>query len=397
MRRAIECRACHSPLLAKVLDLGSQVPANNFVLPGEQCHPAAPLEVLYCKDCSLAQLSVVLPPDGLYRNYAYRTNPGKTMLDHFDLILAEMLKATTHRRTMLEIGSNDGSFLRRALQSGFDRVLGVDPAENLAKEANDSGIETLAAMFGPGSVILAERTIGTPDVIVARHVFAHVDDWRDFIRNIEWLCDENTSVFIEVPYAGDTVSSFQYDQCYSEHLSFVSVKSINALLKGTRMSLASVNRYGIHGGAIMLKLRKDYTGPTEPDDLITLEMWKSFGDAAGEAVNALREQIRWIVGSGKTVAGYGASAKSSVWCQACGFTRKEIQCIYDNTPEKVGKLSPGTDIPILAEEMMALNRPDYCILWAWNFSREIMEKQKAFTELGGHWIVPVPKLTIIPQ
>jgi novobiocin biosynthesis protein NovU/D-mycarose 3-C-methyltransferase len=239
------------------------------------------------------------------------------------------------------------------------------------------------------------------DIIIARHVFCHVDDWHDFIRGLEALCHKETLIFIEVPYVGDTLRKCEFDQVYHEHLSFLSIRSMEALLKGTALKIHRFKQYSIHGGAIGIMLRT--TGSTAPimgstwTDNFTVEDWKVFAVTSKEQIWKLTATVRSLTAQGKRVAGLGASAKSTVWISACGFTRKDIAFIADNTPQKQSAFSPGTDIPIVDEGAIMRELPDYVVLFAWNYLSEILEKFKPYLKNGGRMIVPVPKLRIIDK
>lgn len=380
--------------LIEVFDLGIQPLANSFA-PADAEHPGfAPLKVLFCPRCSLAQLSVVVDPHILYDHYAYVTSPSKTMCEHFITIMADISKEAPNAKTVLEIGSNDGLLLAAMADNGYE-VMGIDPATNLVAESRDRGIKTIGFPFEEDTV----RSLPHQDIIIARHVFCHVDGWRDFIRGLEALCHKETLIFIEAPYVGDTLKKCEFDQVYHEHLSFLSIKAMEALLKDSALKIHRIKQYSIHGGALGIMLRT--TGSTTPmtttvwfDDF-TVEDWKSFAATAKDQIWKLISTVRSLTAQGKRVAGLGASAKSTVWINACHFTRKDIAFIADNTPQKQFTLSPGTDIPIVDEGSIMRELPDYVILFAWNFRDECLEKFKLAREKGVRFIIPVPEIVIV--
>ncbi len=384
--------------LIEVLDLGIQPLANDFCREGESRAGYAPLKVLFCPRCSLAQLSVVVRPEVLYAHYAYVTSKSATMRRHFDTLWAA-IQEERQPKSVLEIGSNDGDFLDYARTHGAEKVLGVDPAINLAKAAEARGIPTVPLQFNPDMVGL----LGTFDAIVARHVFCHVDDWQGFIRACETASDDNTLLVIEAPYAGDTLKNCEFDQCYHEHLSFLTLKAMDALLAQTQFQIVSVLHFDIHGGTSALFLRKrgcDFPNQRVVREFIEAENlglpeWQAFAEKAKHQINDLRSRILEEVGYGNRVAGLGASAKSTVWINACGFSRKEIAFIADNTPGKQLTVSPGTDIPIVDEGAILRELPDYVVLWAWNYKAEVLEKFAKARELGVRFIIPVPTIEIV--
>lgn len=388
--------------LIPVFDLGVQPLANDFKKEGEACAGYFPLKVMYCPRCSLAQLSVVVDPEVMYANYSYVTSKSDMMKEHFGKLWGAIVEER-HPRKILEVGSNDGDFLHYAMDHGAALCVGVDPATNLAKIAKEQGIQTVPLMFNE---ITAKTVAGwhqSFDVIVARHVFCHIDDWQGFIRACELVSDEDTLVVIEAPYVGDTLMNCEFDQCYHEHMSFLSYKAVDALLAKSKFQIVSIQRYGIHGGTSALFLRnREMDFPTKQlvrefiaTENITAEDWKKFGVEARDQINRLSQTVRSAVAQGKRVVGLGASAKSTVWVNACGFTKREVAFIADNTPQKQLTFSPGTDIPIVDEGAILRELPDYVILWAWNYKDEILAKFDSVRKKGVKFIIPVPTITVV--
>lgn len=387
------CRACGATtLFTPVMDLGVQPLANDFRLPGEASKGYAPLKVLYCGGCSLAQLSVVVDPEILYSGYPYVTSRSQTMLGHFAM-LWQAINNECKPEKILEIGSNDGFFLDYCQQNGAKDVMGIDPAENLSELANSRGIYTVSGVFNDSNADKANRHFSGPDVVIARHVFCHIDDWKKFMLNMDVVCRKNTLVVIEVPYVMDTLERVEFDQIYHEHLSYLSINAMNSLLEGTTFTLHKVTRFPIHGGSVVIMLRRRDWGDGVMDTSVSEflykeeheigDKWADFGQKANYRINKLRDQVNESKQWG--VCGYGASAKSTVWIQACGFKRDQIQCIVDETKQKQNRLSPGTDIPVRNEDVLKLFR--YSVLFAWNFKEEIIKKAKA-SGWEGAFIIP---------
>lgn len=388
--------------LIPVFDLGLQPLANDFAAMTEDHAGYAPLKVMFCPRCTLAQLSVVVRPEILYSHYLYVTSPSETMKAHFSQ-LTDALRAEQPFLHALEIGSNDGAYLQYLSQSGTGGC-GIDPADNLAELAKHNGIATVTGAFTRET---AEQAVtmncGPFDLIVARHVFCHVNDWQSFTDNLAIPSHRDTLVAIEVPYCKDMLKNGEFDTIYHEHTSYLTIKAMEALLADAPFKLHRVLRFPIHGGAIVLLLRrKDWPGERHHsvDQLlasedITLADWTEFERRSRANIDSLRCFVRDANDCGKRVAALGASAKSTVWVNACGFTRKEIKFIADATPQKQWKLSPGSDIPIVDEGAILRDLPDYLIVFAWNFLEEITAKNQRYLELGGKLVVPVPKLEVI--
>jgi novobiocin biosynthesis protein NovU/D-mycarose 3-C-methyltransferase len=234
-----------------------------------------------------------------------------------------------------------------------------------------------------------------PDIIVARHVFCHADDWHKFMRNIDAMMGRDTLVVIEVPYAMDTFQRVEFDQIYHEHLSYLSVRAMAALLETTPLRMQHVMRFPIHGGAIVVFIRrKDWLGDPNAsvdsalkDEAISLDTCSRFSGRAKDAMADLQTVVRAHNLAGRKVVGFGASAKSTVWISVCGFNQSDLAYICDSTSWKQGKLSPGTDIPIVPESELA--SADVAVCFAWNFMLEIEKKNARWVERGGQFINPL--------
>lgn len=390
--------------LIPVFDLGLQPLANDFAGPEEPRAGFAPLKVLFCPRCNLAQLSVVVDPFVLYSYYFYVTSPSMTMLNHFNH-LTDSLSEEQPFSSALEVGSNDGTFLKY-LQIKDVTVAGIDPAENLARNAIQKGVPTVTGTLSRRTAEEALRVVPKGfDLILARHVFCHVDDWREFIDSLAIASHRETLVAIEVPYVLDLLSRGEFDTIYHEHLSYLSLQSVMAVLQDSAWKLTKVLRFPVHGGAIVLLLRrKDFEARPDPglDTLveaerkaISVDSWKEFASRAYTNMTALKSFVLDARQHGKRVVGMGASAKSTVWVNACGFNRQDIGFITDTTTQKLWKLSPGSDIPIVDEGAILRELPDYVVCFCWNYRQEVLAKNQAARSKGVKFVFPVPDLEVV--
>lgn len=383
--------------LIKVADFGVMPLANDFRKEGEEYAGFAPLEVMLCPRCHLAQLSVVVDPKILYANYSYVTSGSATMQKHFETILGQMCERLGRiPESILEIGSNDGKFLKFAKDHGVIEVHGIEPDEKLAHTACEMGVPT-TIKYWPNAI----HAFGAKyDIILARHVFAHVDDWRGFVDKAQEFMHENSILWIEAPWVESLLAKHQADTVYHEHLSYVNIGAIEALLKDTQLGLSEVVQYDLHGGsiALLIKLRRSYltTGTFPGENLLNPERWKALEKKARSVSLDLELRVKTLVAQGKKFVGYGASAKSSFWVQLCKFTRKDLAFITDDTKAKWFTTSPGTDIPILDEGALLREMPDYAVCFAWNYLPEVLKKNEFWISKGGKFIVPVPEVRIVP-
>lgn len=390
--------------LIEVFDLGLQPLANDFCADDQEHAGFFPLKVLMCPRCKLAQLSVTVSPRVLYANYNYVTAQGSTMREHFSSLWHSIKDRQPDCVNVLEIGSNDGTFLSFLKKSGAEHVLGIDPAESLTRMAHEKGVMTICGLFDEATANTAAQAMPQVDAVIARHVFCHIDDWRDFVKTLDLICQKDTIVCIEVPYVMDLLRNVQFDTIYHEHLSLLNIGALQALLRNTVFKLDHIQHFPIHGGAIAIYLRRRDHNENADDSVewyldqenrrLNVETWREFTDHAQNNIFFLRDKVSHLVGEGKTVCGFGASAKSTVWINACKFTRKELKFITDTTPQKLWKLSPGSDICVVDEGALLRELPDYAVMFAWNFKNEILQKNSLYLQKGGSFIIPVPQVEI---
>lgn len=391
-RTITECRACASTDLVEVFNFGKPQPlSNNFVKPGEEREGFVPLRVMFCRSCTLAQLGEVVNPETLYKNYAYVTSKSQTMARHFDRLTKDII-SENGAGSLLEVGANDGRFLNYAASRSFKPCFGVDPAANLNGTIELGKNVTLETGFFNRAWAIGSLK---PDTIVARHCFCH-QEWNVFLDACEAVSNTNTLICIEVPYAPDLLRRTEFDSAYHEHTSYLTLKAVAAALKGFPFHIHGVLRYGIHGGAVLVMLRHNDSGITPhlsademlAEENVTEQDWETFSARAASKIRNLRDMVTAMKTEGKIVSFFGASAKSSVIINACGFDVRDISFVTDNSPFKPGKLVPGTNIPVIEEDEMLSAHPDVSICGAWNFRTEVLEKMSKYRSRGGKFVFP---------
>jgi hypothetical protein len=411
IRERTNCRTCGSRNLKLVLDLGKTALANDFLAPDEVSHYTTflPLRVVLCPDCSLVQLADTVDPKVLYSRYAYVTSNSKTMDAHLtaqrDHLLANGGFGQKKPRVM-EIASNTGLFLQKFKEKGCE-VLGVEPAQNISELAVKSGIPTRCEFFNAENARRLKAEWGTADLILGRHVFAHIDDLKGLLEGLEAVSHPQTLIAFEVPYLVDFFKNTEYDTVYHEHLSYVSVKSLQALTKGSSFFVQRVDHYPIHGGSILFHFRHRSSGlaphPSVQEALDNEERlelsapstWGQFEKRVRHIQTALPSLLRKLKGEGKRIIGYGASAKGNTLLNTCGVTTKELDYIIDNTPFKQNKVAPGSWLPIRPPETLLKDQPDYAVILAWNFALEIIRREQEFQQKGGRFIIPIPEPRVV--
>lgn len=405
------CRMCSSKNFTLILDLGKTALANDFLTTEEieNYTISLPLRLVLCTDCSLVQLADTVDLEVLYSRYAYITSTSRTMNTHLAEQAAHLLKVGGFGAgaKILEIASNTGVFLKKFQGHGCD-VLGIEPATNIAEVATAAGVPTNNEFFNAVNARKLAADWGAADLILGRHVFAHIDDLKDLIAGLYAISHPKTLIAFEVPYLVDFFEGMQYDTIYHEHLSYVSVRSLEALLKDSPYMLARVDHYPIHGGSILFHLQHRSSGfqphasvaaALEKElelGLIDPAAWRSFAEGAARIRTELPALIRKLKAEGKSIIGYGASAKGNTLLNTCGLTRNELDYIIDNTPFKQNKIAPGSGIPVMPPGKLLADQPDYALLLAWNFAEEIVGRETGYQKRGGKFIVPIPEPRIIP-
>jgi len=408
-----DCRYCGKDLPEAFLALGSQPLANSFLSAEEAGKPEfqCPLSLTWCPHCGLVQLTHVVPAELMFSNYLYVSSTTQTFKVHF----AEYAKQAKARlrstqkgdqRIAVDIGSNDGLLLSCYEKEGF-KAVGVEPAANLAADANERGLATVQDYFGERAVRKILADYGPADIISANNVFAHIDDIHSVCRNVRDLLSPHGIFIIEFPYLVTMVEEMLFDMIYHEHLSYIAVNSLKVLLGQFGLEIFAIEQVSSHGGSLRVFIEKKGGGyPVSPEvtELSKKEIgggystFKCYQDFSGRVMGVKEKLIRFvkeIQASGKTISGYGAPAKGNTLINFCGFTPAEIRYIVDDNPLKQGLLTPGARIPVVPSKHLEEHPTDYVLIFAWNFAPEIMKKLEPLKKKGVKFIVPLPEPKII--
>jgi 2-polyprenyl-3-methyl-5-hydroxy-6-metoxy-1,4-benzoquinol methylase len=404
------CRVCGGEGLQEFLSLGETPLANQFLRKDQlnSREPRYPLEVAFCSRCGLVQLSHVVSPERMFRNYLYTSSMSRTLRYHFSQLATEAVQKfhLPKGAFVVDIGSNDGTLLKEFQAHGL-RTLGIEPAANIAKMAEARKVETLNTFFTPEAASCVVETKGNADLITGTNVFAHVADLESFLRGIDRLLKETGIFLIEVPYLVDLLENTEFDTIYHEHLSYFAVRPLTVLFRKFRMEIQDIQRVPIHGGSIRVFVKRSsnplpisdsvehFLSLEEERGLKSLKTYQAFAERVVTIKERLLHLLEDLKSEGNRIVGYGASAKGNTLLNYCGIGPETLDYIVDNIPLKQGLYTPGMHIPVLPEEKLREDQPDMALILAWNFAEEIMEKQQEYREKGGRFIVPIPDPRII--
>lgn len=404
-----KCLGCGSDLTDAFLDLGDMPLANSYVesaiVKAEEI--LYKLAVAYCSQCHLVQITHRVDPMILFSNYLYFSSFSNAFLSHAEAMAENLTRrfALSVNNLVMEIGSNDGYLLQFFRKKGFP-VLGIEPAKNIAKVANENGIPTMDVFFCSDSVDEILQSREQSDIIIGINVLAHVPLINDFLLAVNRCLKTSGSAVFEFPYLKDLLDNTEFDTIYHEHVFYYSLSAIRILAERAGLELYDVSRQKIHGGSVRVFLQKEGNYNVSNTVIEMLEQEQKCGmtsntlyDDFGERVRKLKiELVRFLKGikqEGDTIAAYGAAAKGNTLLNYAGIDRKLIDFVVDRSTYKHGLLLPGTRIPILHQDELQKRMPDYTLILAWNFTDEIIKQQDRYLEKGGRFIIPIPTVQVI--
>jgi len=394
------CRICDSRQLNEVINLGNQPPANSLYNDLSTKPPLVPLRLLFCEECTTVQLGESVDPEYLFNDYLWVTGTSDMAKEHRNYFLDNALSRSNKAcPTVVGIGSNDGTFLESFKNAGC-QVLGIDPAKNIADEATENGIPTIAEFFNEDVANRVCSDQGKVDMVTARNVIPHVKEIHSVIKGMGILLDDDGIGVIEFHSGGLIMSGLHYDSIYHEHLFYFSLKTITSLLKRHSLHIFDLTTSPISGGSWVIYFSKDIRPKSsalikaEHEEKISglnnYETWLEFS----KKVKKHSEELKQLILNQKTkVLAYGASARSSTLLNYCEIDFNHISSIIDKNPMKHGLLTPGTKIPIISFEkaLDQINEETVILLLAWNLSNEVMTELRE-SNYTGKFIIPLPNM-----
>jgi hypothetical protein len=402
------CRLCHSRNVKQVVKLAPIPLAEKYTTTADaQGADSFPIDLYMCLDCSHVQVLDVIDSDTLWDDYTYHSGQTKGIIEHFEHVAEKVVSRyrPAAGSLVIDVGSNDGSLLRQFKERGH-RVLGIDPAKAIAREATASGIETIPELL---SVELARRIRdkhGPASVITAFNVFAHADDMGGMADSIRLMLTADGIFLFEVQYLMDIIDHMLLGTIFHEHMSHHSLKPMIQFLGRHEVQLIDVERVTIQKGSLIGTAQpKDGPRKASPavGELLALEAARQLDRPEtvmefGQKLEKLKSQTAQLVTEwkrrGATVAGYGA-ARSGPTLIAQLDLGNVISCIFDDHPQKVGKFSPGDHIAVLPTSELYERKPDYVIILAWIHAKKIIAGNRRYLEDGGHFVVCCPEVQVI--
>jgi SAM-dependent methyltransferase len=404
------CRFCGSPLTCTLADLGETPLANSFVTPEEVAagrDRRYPLQAWVCDACFLVQVATPVRPEAIFSDYAYFSSISASWVEHARRYAEAMIERfhVGSDSLVVEVASNDGYLLQHFVAAGI-KVLGIEPAANIAKVAVAKGVPTEVAFFGRATAERLRQAGVSADVVAANNVLAHVPDIRDFVAGFESIVAPQGVATFEFPHLLNLICGTQFDTIYHEHFSYLSLNAVERIFSQTGLRAFDVEQLTTHGGSLRVYACRAAARHRETPRLMriraqeheagldALDAYRGFAERIDVAKRSFLSFLARARDEEKIVTAYGAAAKGNTFLNVCDVDASEIVCVFDRSAAKQGKLMPGSHIPILAPERINEIRPDYLLVLPWNLIVEVKTEIKCIAEWGGRFVTAVPNTKI---
>ena len=403
IKKNSKCRAC-SGQLEEFLSLGKTALANSFLKKDDfGLEKKFPLRVGVCRSCKLVQLMDVVGKEHLFSSYIYFFSAMPAASSHFGAYADDVIKRfikNPEKDLVMEIGSNDGLLLKLFQNKGCKNILGVDPARNIAKFANDNGVPTIVNFFSQKLAKILSRKHGKTKVIIGNNVVAHIDDWHDLAKGVNELLDDKGVFIFEAPYLMDMFENLAYDTVYHEHISYLSVAPLVKFFKQHKMDVFDIQTSKRFGTSIRVFVCREESHRIESNvkKFLTGEKKAGFDKlktyhALAKRIMTAKENLSAVLTGLKEknfrIAAYGAPARGSTILNFCNIGSDILDFATEELKSKIGFYTPGSHVPVKHIEEARKNPPDYYLMLAWNYKDQIFEKESDFIKKGGRFIIPI--------
>jgi len=408
----MKCRFCNNSVEEIFLDLGMSPLANSNLKLSELNNVESyyPLCSYFCSKCYLVQLDEFESPENIFSNYDYYSSFSDTWNKHVESFVNSIISRfnISQANQIIEIASNDGYLLKHFKKKNFP-VLGIEPATNIANDAESNGITTLNKFFGIQTARELSSSGKEANILIAFNVLPHVPNLNDFVEGLKILLDSKGLLIIQFSaYLMNLIEKNEFDMIYHEHFSYFSLHTLQKVFSSFGLCIFDVEEVSVHGGSLRLFIKhqdnSDFKLTSNIEKLLLRE--KQFGLTDTSIYNKFPDKIsivkqniwKFFISAkqeNKKIACYGAPAKANTLLNFCGIGKDFIEYTVDKNPHKQNLFLPGTHIPIYSPEKIRLTKPDYVLILPWNLKDEIMDQMSFIREWNGKFVVLIPKVEII--
>ena len=409
-----QCTFCNSPNITLITDFGNMGLAGSFLAQDElEQETLYPMNLVFCPDCYAVQIVDRINPDQMFKkNYFYFSSSIGTLRNHFKDYAADIVGRflpSPQDTTVIEFGCNDGVLLSPLADLNVGRIIGVDPAANVVEKIDDDRVDIVNSYFDEFCAGNIVNQFGQADLILANNVFAHVDDINGLTRAIDIALAENGAFIFEVHYLGKIIEEMQYDMIYHEHIYHYSLLAVENHFSRYDMLVFDLKEVENHGGSIRFHICRKNSNLATPTSNVrqfreteitkgfhNISIFREFGQKINNQKSDLLRLLNDLKEQQKTVIGYGASGRANTMLQFCGIDSSLINYMVDDAPAKRGFYTPGSHLRIESKIPLSKGkRPDYVVVFAWTFLREICQRNMEYLESGGLFIIPLPEVKIL--
>jgi methylation protein EvaC len=412
-KKNINCHICYSNKVLKIIDFGNVGLAGAFLKKKEiLCEKKYRMRLYFCKNCFTLQVIDKIKPKTLFKDYFYFSSSIETLRNHFKK-LAEEIKFLLKDKissNVLEFGCNDGILLKPLQSKNIKNLIGVDPASNVVKKIKNKNIKVINNFFNFKISNKIKKKYGKMDIVLANNVFAHIYNLNSVTKGIKNILKSDGFFIFEVHYLGKMIKELQYDMIYHEHVFYHSCLSLTNLFKKYGLIIYNVKPIKIHAGSMRYYVchKQFYSKQAKNNKVRNLidketknifyedKTFYNFANKIEKTKVNLTNLLLRLKKNNKIVYGYGASGRANTILQYCNLNKYDLPMIIDDSPAKHGYYTPGSHIKICSADILCTQKkPDYILLFAWSFLKEIVNRNKQYILNGGKIILPLPKVKVL--